>query len=60
MSSILSYIKFSYHFVVFIFLCFVALFFHLPQYISTILIVLALVHLYDCWWFYHNAGDAPI
>jgi len=58
-SSIISYIKFSYHLFVFIFLFFVSLVYHLPQFVKTILVVFSLVNLYDCWWFYNNMEPPP-
>lgn len=58
--SIISTIKFSYHLFVFFFLFYVAFFFHLPIYVRNILIIIAFIHLYDCWWFYKYTGNAPI
>jgi hypothetical protein len=58
-APIMSYFKFSYHLIAFIFLCFVSLVFHLPQYVKTILLVFAFVNLYDCWWFYNNMEPPP-
>ena len=58
--NIVSTIKFSYHLFVFLFLLYLAFFFHLPTYIRNILFIIAFIHLYDCWWFYNYTGNAPI
>ena len=58
--TIISTIKFSYHLFVFLFLLYIAFFFQFPIYIRNIIIVIALIHLYDCVWFYKYTGNAPI
>ena len=55
--NIISTIKFSYHLFCFFFLLYLALSFNLPR---NILIIIAFIHAYDCWWFYNNIGNAPI
>ena len=56
----LSYIKFSYHFFVFLLLCYVVFFIKINIYIKIVLFIIALLHLYDCWWFFNYTGYAPI
>jgi hypothetical protein len=58
-APLINYIKFAYHFLVFISLIFIALVYHLPHSAKTLLVVFGLVNLYDCWWFYNNMGDGP-
>lgn len=58
--NIITTIKFSYHLFVFIFLLYVAFFFYFPSYVKNLLIIIALIHGYDCWWFYKYTGNAPI
>ena len=58
--TIISIIKFSYHLFVFSFLLYIAFFYLFPTFIRNIIIVIALIHLYDCWWFYKYTGNAPI
>lgn len=54
--------KFLYHLFCTIFLLYLALFyFYNSKYIQYILIIIALFHLYDCWWFYYEKNkNAPI
>lgn len=52
-------IKFSYHLFASLFLLYLS-FKNLNIIFKIILIILSLIHLYDCWWFYNNDGSAPI
>jgi len=56
----LAYIKFSYHFFVFLLLGYIALFLKINIYIKVLLFTIAFIHLYDSWWFLKYTGNAPI
>jgi len=53
-------IKFSYHFLVAIFLLYVIFTQDLNIHIISIFVFIIIFHLYDSWWFYNNDGFAPI
>ena len=60
-STITRVIKFSYHFIAFILLLYLALTMNeIHKYIRIALILFAGFHLYDAWWFYKYSENAPI
>jgi len=54
-------IKFSYHLFVAIILLYLAFnVVNIHLILKLLLVIFALIHLYDCWWFYNHHKNAPI
>jgi len=54
-------IKSSYHLFATLFLLYLVFFIkNMPLFCKIILLLLAIFHLYDTWWFFNNTGNAPI